>query len=191
MPTLPKEILEESLKGRRLGILVRVSLTHRTREKLRELKDESHRSFHDIFRVLFSIYKRHKDRLPFKVRRRGTKILNVRLSKRDYLDVTNWAWMCSKDRKYFLGALAEIFFARVPFDYALKIFREQMDRLFRTVEEVQCSNWTDFRKGLIRMTSRNGSSNACRAARPSRSGRRRKESMGRRHARSAKASYHR
>lgn len=186
MPTLPKEILQESLKDRRLGTLVRVALTPQTREKLRELKDQSHRNFHDIFRVLFSIYKRQKDHIPFEIDRRGTKILNVRLSRRDYLDVTNWAWMRLEDRKYFLGTLAEIFFARVPFDYALRIFREQVDRLFRTVEEVKCSSWTNFRRGLIRMTSTNGYLGAYRVIRPSQSGKLKKESMGRRRARSAR-----
>lgn len=172
MPTLPKEILEEGLKRRRHGILVRVALTHQTREKIRELKNRSDRSFHDIFRVLLSIYERHKDHFPFKVKKTAFSIIEVRLSRRDHLDATNWAWMHLENRKYFLGALAEIFFARVPFDYALKIFREQIDRLFRIVE-VQCSNWTDFRKELIRTTSTHGSSGVSTVSRPSPSGKRR------------------
>jgi hypothetical protein len=175
MPTLPKEILQESLKDRRLGILVRVALTHQTREKIRRLKEESRRNFHDIFRVLLAIYKRNKDVLNFEAEGERTKILSVRLGRRDFLDANNWAWMRLEDRKYFLGALAEVFFARVPFNFALKIFREQVDRLYRAVEEVQCSNWTNFRKGLIQMTSTRGSSGACRAPRPSPSGKRKEK----------------
>lgn len=173
MPTLPKAILEESLKDRRLGTLVRVSLTHLTRGKLRLLKIRSERSYHDIFRVLLSIYKRHKDHFPFEAEQKGDRILNVRLTKRDCLDATNWSWMRLEDRKYFLGALAEIFFARVPFNYAFEIFREQVDRLYRAVEEVRCSNWTEFRKGLIRLTPISGSSDVCHAPRPSPSGKQR------------------
>lgn len=138
MPTLPKEVLEAGLKDRRFGITVRVALDSEVRETLRRLKAKSKRSFHDIYRVLLAIYEEEGSRfVPVFRPMKRYAILNVRLSRRNAAAALDWAWYEDVTRKEFLGTLAKVFFARVPFKYALKIFREQFDRAQRVKEEMK------------------------------------------------------
>jgi len=147
MPDLPKEILEVRLAESRFGMIVRASLSPSTRDKIRELKSQTDRTFQDFFRVFLSIYKFDSSWFP-ETEPRNEKIIAFRLSKRDAYDARDWAWLRSEPRKYFLGTLAETFFARVPFSFACKYFREQADLIPRITEEtVPCSSLKMFLMG--------------------------------------------
>jgi len=147
MPELPKEILEARLTESRFGTIVRASLSSPTRNKIRSLKTQTNRTFQDFFRVFLSIYKFDSDWFP-ETNPRRKKIITFRLSKKDASDALDWAWLRNEYRKYFLGTLAETFFARVPFLFAREFFREQADLIMRIAEEtVPCSNLKMFLMG--------------------------------------------
>jgi hypothetical protein len=138
MPDLREALLKEHLRSQRLGTIIRASLTSSVHHIVTSLKEETGRTYRDIFLIVLNIFKHHPDLFPIEREKKSREDLRFRISKTDSMTVLVWAWKRNQRRSNLIGDLMERFLELVPLSVFKDVLSNRKDQALRLEE--------DFRK---------------------------------------------
>lgn len=138
MPDLREALLKEHLKAQRLGTIIRASLISSIHDTITSLKEETGRTYRDIFLIVLNVFKHHPEFFPIERVKKSREDLHFRVSKSDSMTVLVWAWKRNQRRSNFIGDLMEQFLSMVPLPVFKDILMTRKDQALRLKE--------DFRK---------------------------------------------
>jgi len=137
MPALQEALLEKRLRSQRIGTLIRASLPPATFNIVKSLKEETRRTYRDIFTIVLNVFKHHPHFFPITNNRQERKDLSFRVANEDSMTVHVWAWKRRQRRSNFIGDLMEQFLAMVPIAEFKTVLYRRTDQAFRLKEDIK------------------------------------------------------
>lgn len=138
MQSLRSELLQERLRNHRLGSEVRARLSAKNLKKLGQLKKRTGRSYQDVFRFLFYLYRSRPEKfLPLRINGRRT-VIQFRLPKGIAAFFKDEAWLRNRYPAHLYNDLIEGLFKCLSEKDVSEIFRGRLDQLMLVLKEAQC-----------------------------------------------------
>ena len=153
MPDLRETLLKEHLKDCRLGTPIRASLTAPIFSAVTSLKEDTQRTYRDIFRIVLNVFKHHPDLFYIDCEKKSRQDIFFRVSKRDSMTVLVWAWNRNLRRSNFIGDLMEQFLKMVPISAFRQVLESRTDQALRLKEDVERYERTENSRGNFSATS--------------------------------------
>jgi hypothetical protein len=138
MLSLREALLQEHLRTSRLGTPIRASLTPTVYDTIVALKEDTQRTYRDIFLIVLNVFKHHPTFFPVdREKKKSRQDVFFRLSKTDSMTALVWAWKRNQRRSNFIGDLLEQFLNLVPLTVFQETLTQRTDQAFRLKEELK------------------------------------------------------
>jgi len=131
MSLMQQAVLESRLKDVRFGNTIRIHLPDDTHHKIIQLKRTTGRTYHDIIKIIISVYIHQPDHFSDLPIRTLSKVINVRLSRTESALFLDEAWYRGLSRNHFLGMVVTQFMDLVSIEEITDVLNRQADRVLR------------------------------------------------------------